>query len=231
MRLRMRYKVNEEGRFLGHLDSTRMIMRTMKRANVPVMLSEGFNPHPRISFGMPLAVGHSSLNEYFDIVIEDGYEIEGLKERINEVAPGAIEILEIKRIKEVQNKKLASLNSVINSAKYLIKIKNPLGSEEFKNRLDEFMNKKEIVITKTSKSKVKDVDIKDLIYDLRIVQEVEDEIYLMVFIAHGSKENLRIQDLLAGMTQAGLPFEDYLIDRVGLFIKKGDQVKDPMDIL
>ena len=53
-------------RFLGHLDLTRMLLRTLRRAGVPLVYSQGFNPKPKVSFGPALSLGVVSEAEYMD---------------------------------------------------------------------------------------------------------------------------------------------------------------------
>ena len=48
MKLRICYAKTEEGRFLSHLDLARTMERVLRRAEVPLAFSEGFNPHPKI---------------------------------------------------------------------------------------------------------------------------------------------------------------------------------------
>ena len=44
-------------KFVGHLDLMRTLQRALRRANVPLAYSQGFNPHPLMSFASPLALG------------------------------------------------------------------------------------------------------------------------------------------------------------------------------
>ena len=65
--LRVRYTKRGKIRFIGHRDVARIWERTLRKANIPVLYSQGFSPHPRISFGLALPTGFESEPEYVDI--------------------------------------------------------------------------------------------------------------------------------------------------------------------
>jgi radical SAM-linked protein len=56
-------------RFLSHHDLMRVLERAIRRSGVPVEYSEGFNPHPRISYHTALAVGIESAGELVDVKV------------------------------------------------------------------------------------------------------------------------------------------------------------------
>ncbi len=57
--------------YVSHIDSMRVLQRTLIRANINVRLSEGFNPHPVTFTSHPLPLGVQSEEEYFVIANED----------------------------------------------------------------------------------------------------------------------------------------------------------------
>ena len=50
-------------RFLSHLDLVRAMDRLVRRAKLPVLYSEGFHPHARLSFASPLPLGMEGWRE------------------------------------------------------------------------------------------------------------------------------------------------------------------------
>lgn len=59
-----KYTKTDGAEFLSHLDLLRHIDRTLRRAGIAVKYSQGFNKHPRIFMGNPLALGIRSCAEY-----------------------------------------------------------------------------------------------------------------------------------------------------------------------
>jgi radical SAM-linked protein len=68
LRFRYRLSFRKTGTmvYLSHLDLLRTMNRALKRARVPLRMSQGFSPHPEIAFGPALALGVESRAEYLD---------------------------------------------------------------------------------------------------------------------------------------------------------------------
>ena len=60
MRVRVKFEKTGIMRYVGHLDLMRFFQKAVKRANLPIRYSEGFNPHQIMSFAAPLGVGLTS---------------------------------------------------------------------------------------------------------------------------------------------------------------------------
>lgn len=226
LKLRVKYRVTEEGRFLGHLDLTRTIMKVLRRANLPVMLSEGFNPHPKLSFAMPLSVGHTSEGEFFEVVLKEDISEEKFKKVFNESSPKAIHVLEVKEVKG--NPK--SMSSMINSAKYILRFEKT-DCILLKEKANSILEEEEIKIIKKSKKKTKEADIRPFIYEIVVYSLENDECIAEVSIAHGSTENLKVQELTNLFLSDEISIENISTERKGLYVKKGDTYSDLMEIL
>ena len=66
-RLRLRFAKAGKIRFTSHRDVARLWERALRRSRLPVAYSQGFVPHPLVSFGLALPTGCESLGEYLDI--------------------------------------------------------------------------------------------------------------------------------------------------------------------
>lgn len=64
---RLRYTKLGKVRFLGHRDLARCWERGLRQAGAPLAFSQGFTPHPKVSFGLALATGVESEAEYLDV--------------------------------------------------------------------------------------------------------------------------------------------------------------------
>jgi len=65
--LRCKYERSGPARFISHLDVLTALGRAARQSGLPIEYTKGFNPQPRISAGLPLPIGLSSLAEYVDI--------------------------------------------------------------------------------------------------------------------------------------------------------------------
>lgn len=59
-----KFSKTDGAEYVSHLDLLRHITRTLRRANIPVATSEGFNKHPRIFLNNPLGLGVKSVAEF-----------------------------------------------------------------------------------------------------------------------------------------------------------------------
>jgi radical SAM-linked protein len=73
-RIRLRYAKRGPMRFTSHRDFARAFERAILRAGVPIAYSQGFTPHPKISYASAAPTGVASEAEYLEI---------GLRERID----------------------------------------------------------------------------------------------------------------------------------------------------
>ena len=90
----LRLFLSKKGRikFVSHLDMFRMMQRTVRRADIPLWYTEGFNPHPYISFLLALSLGVESEGEPVDIRIVGDMSPEEVKERLNACLPEGLRV-------------------------------------------------------------------------------------------------------------------------------------------
>ena len=81
--------------YISHLDMNRCMTRAVRRAGIPLWYTEGFNPHPYMTFLMPLPLGQEGKREPVDIRIEQDMPFEEIKNRLNSVMPEGIKIVDV----------------------------------------------------------------------------------------------------------------------------------------
>ena len=90
----VRLWLSKQGRikYVSHLDMFRLMQRAVRRAEIPLWYTEGFNPHPYISFLLALSLGTEGLREPVDIRIVDDMTPEEIKNRLNGAMPEGLKI-------------------------------------------------------------------------------------------------------------------------------------------
>ena len=86
-------------RYISHLDLMRTMTRAIRRSGIPLWYTEGFNPHPYMTFALPLSLGMQSLCESMDIRIEGEITDDELFEALRGAMPEGIEITAVKEPK------------------------------------------------------------------------------------------------------------------------------------
>lgn len=135
MLLCVQYSKKEEARFLSHLDLMTAMERAFRRAALPLAFSEGFNPHPRVSYASALAVGVTSDAEYLDVQLTDEKILAAeLVERLNKVLPRGLQVIDAVLV----TKRTASLMAVINVAHYQVEVPFYGGKDGAREEADNF---------------------------------------------------------------------------------------------
>ncbi|HLC16147.1 MAG TPA: TIGR03960 family B12-binding radical SAM protein, partial [Thermodesulfovibrionia bacterium] len=149
-RLRIMFSKLGTLKLLSNRETMTAFHRAIRRAGIPILYSEGFHPHPKLSFGPPLPVGIEGLREFFDIEIDGTADPDELREKLNLTLPDGLNILQIKLI----SAKEKSLNAFISKYVYLIK-----PSEISSERVAEFLSMSEYPLERNGKS----VDIRKMV--------------------------------------------------------------------
>lgn len=94
-KIKIKYTKGEEIKFISHLDHMRVLERAIRRADLPIAFSHGFNPRMQMSFKTKaLKVGETSDACEAELTFEGWVKPEDVKERLNKVLPAGFRILE-----------------------------------------------------------------------------------------------------------------------------------------
>jgi radical SAM-linked protein len=93
-RYRLRYRKAGRMRFTSARDFQRALERAVRRAGVPVALTAGFNPHPRIAYSNPVATGVASEAEYFELALTRTVDPEKLRSVLDDGLPDGFDVVE-----------------------------------------------------------------------------------------------------------------------------------------
>ena len=64
---RIKFEKSGVAKYISHLDLNRLFCRSLARAGIEVVHSEGFNPHPKIVFASAISLGVESFCEFVDV--------------------------------------------------------------------------------------------------------------------------------------------------------------------
>ena len=134
----------------------------LRRAKVKMIYSEGFNPHMRIAFALPLSIGIESVCEYMDIRVEDGVECKYVMEMLGKNLPPDMKVLDVF---EAEGKL-----TEIKYASYMIYLDYGDLSEKAADVGAKLFSAPLTVVKKTKKGE-KEVDIQPMIKDVNVRYE------------------------------------------------------------
>ena len=86
-KIRVKFSKTGNLKFISHLDLNRTVKSAFIRSKLPIWYTQGFNPHPKTVFSLPLSVGTASLCEFMDFRLCEELVGEAVCERLNAVFP------------------------------------------------------------------------------------------------------------------------------------------------
>lgn len=203
MKIRAKYTKLGYLKYLSHLDLIRLFNRSFTRSNIPVKYSEGFNPHPKLSLGNPLPLGIESVCEYFDLELIEPISPQEFKNKLNEILPTGIEIVESYGIDEMT----PSISSTMCKSEYEILVDTLNSGDEIDYYLEinELLGLKNIDIEKKKKkgkSKITTiVNIRPFIFKLSVENICGNTIRLNTIVMTGEQGNVKPIELLEAINK------------------------------
>lgn len=159
--LRLKFRKVGSLQFISHLDLQRTFSRVLVRADIPMWYTQGFNPHAKVAFGLPLSVGTESECEFIDLRLDRDIPPAEVRRRLN------LELTSEMEISEVYEP--ASKLSDICWARYEISLRFAGANAETAAALQKLWTTAPLLMTKKTKSGDKEIDIIPLVRDIRVV--------------------------------------------------------------
>ena len=180
-------------KFISHLDLMRCFTRAINRSGLPVVFSQGFNPHMKMTFALPLPVGVSGLREAADIAFEDGVDDEEIKERLNENLPPDIRVTEVGDV--------GAKASDIVCAEYGVTLS--AGNNIDLNSIKDFFGRDEVIVMKLTKKKTeKPINIMEYIRAWEVEEHNGECVRLRLVLDAGGERNLKPDVVVAELAKA-----------------------------
>src|SRR2546427_9894555 len=92
MKYLLTFEKGESARWLGHLDILRTFERAIRRAELPIAFSSGFNPREKLAFASALSVGVTGEAELATVELTDSVDPATLVENLNTKLPPGIQL-------------------------------------------------------------------------------------------------------------------------------------------
>lgn len=189
--LRVTFKKEEGIRYTGHLDVLRLFVRGMRRAEIPLKYSEGFNPHAVMAFALPLGVGVTSGCELMDVALLDrALPPEAFVSQVNRcMQPGSITVLHAAYTDEKMPE--------IVRAEYVIRLENGGGID--RAELQRALARAELLVDKKSKRQIRQINLMEHLFEKEIIYCEGNKLTLRVVVSAGNTFNVKPQLVVQGL--------------------------------
>ncbi len=184
-RYRLTFSKRDSLRFIGHLDLAKTWERIFRRAEFPIVYSQGFNPQPKMQLASALPLGISSDCELLDVWCREPVSIDMAAAQLNAVSPPGLRTL---KVEEVDSRGPA-LQNLVQSADYLIEV-DEVGLEKLAEIVETVTSLDALIRERRGKT----YDLRPLILGL----EVRDG-YLWTRLTQGGQGTGRPDELLEAM--------------------------------
>jgi radical SAM-linked protein len=166
-RLRLRFGKAGKVRFTSHRDVARLWERALRRSRLPLAYSQGFVPHPLISFGLALPTGCESLGEYLDVRLGAAppgeTPVEGLPEALSVLLPAGMEVQAAALVEDTEG----SLQQEVASCDWELEVSG-VRSEELRQRAEMVLAATVLTISRERKGRPVDDDVRPAIRTLSV---------------------------------------------------------------
>ena len=164
-------------KYVSHLDLVRAMTRAVRRADIPLWYTEGFNRHPYLTFASPLSLGYEGLRETMDIRMADDFPYDELAARLNAVLPEGLAVISAADV-------VAKAGDLA-AAEYRLTIHLPASV------VQEALAANELLVEKRTKKKtMKTIDILPYFKNAVVEAVGENETVVTVALPSGGNENV-----------------------------------------
>ena len=187
----IKYSRGEEVKYISHLDFVKFIQRAVRRAGLPMLYSQGFNPHPQMAVALPLSVGVTSDCELMRIGFDGDFKEDEIKNTLNSVLPLGFSVISVKNCFE------SKIDfSAINRANYICECEV---TEKKEFDVEKFLANDKILVMKKSKSGIKEADIKPHIHSMELTDINDDILTFSMCLDAGNDYNLKPDTVIDAM--------------------------------
>jgi radical SAM-linked protein len=183
------FRKDAGARYLSHLDLLATWEYAVRRARLPMELSEGFNPRPRLSLAAPLALGHVGEAEVVEIGLRREMPAPEVAERLAAALPVGLSVLKVEVVPP--GRKPAA--SRLRSAAYRVRLAASV--LDLPARVDRLLARSSLPVEESHAGGIRRRDVRPLL--LSLAADGEDTLHLTVRLdGNGTVRPEQIEDLL-----------------------------------
>ena len=215
--MRMIAEFEKMGRmcWFSHLDLQNTMQRALRRAQLPVAYSQGFNPHVLTSFATALSVGCQSRGEVMEVEMAGEISPEEFAEKLNACLPDG---LKVRRCAPVPDSAPALMAKVA-EAGYDITAPNA----DLTQAVEAFLKAEEVMVEKRSKTKTRLVNIRPMVHEITCAFDGKDSRLSMV-LEQTNANALKVELVM----QALAPEQEFRFVRTALYAAGSDGAREEL---
>ena len=157
MRAMIRFGKQPRLRFISLLDLQRFVQRALNRTGLPIAWTQGFNPHPILSFGSALALGWTSEYEILDVKLSAPMGRRRTEDAMRAALPVDLPVLEVRMVDDRHPAPMA----MVRASDYEITLSGETAAATL-DAAEEFLRRESVMAVRKTKSGEREVDIRPM---------------------------------------------------------------------
>lgn len=212
--VRIWFTKERECKYISHLDLNRTMTRAIRRAELPIWITEGFNPHPFITFPLPISLGISGKRECMDIrIIDDSFDIDTIAQKMNQFLPEGIRVFSATApVLDPKYIAFAGYNASISV--------DEMTACELYDAIIDIQSEDELIIQKKSKAGLKDVDMMPYVKSMEFTPPAGEELEFTVILPAGNTKNIGLPLVLKAISNRLDKEINYSIEKYDMFTEE-----------
>ena len=204
-RLRLTFAKKKQIKYISHLDLVLTWERALRRAQIPLAYSQGFNPRPKIQIASSLPLGTIGLAEIMDIIVTRPLNLTESLERVQVALPAGLELHSVEEVPL----KTSPLQQLLGQAEYRVTVETTLTPEQLAERIQALLARDKVTQTRRRKKQDEAFDLRPWLHELELVAVIPGEVQLRMRLTAGQSGNLRPEEVLkaVGLDQAWAEIE------------------------
>ena len=166
MRALIRFGKRSRLRFISHLDLQRFFQRAVNRTGLPIAYTQGFNPHPVMSFASALALGWTSEYEVIDIKLSAPMGRNRTEDAVRAALPEDLPVLEVRMVEDRHPAPMA----LVRMSDYEIALEGP-DAPAVVAQIPAFLERTRVPAMKKTKSGEKEIDARPMVVAMEATED------------------------------------------------------------
>jgi radical SAM-linked protein len=233
-RIRIRFAKLGKVRWTSHRDTARMWERAFRRAELPLVWTNGFSPRPKVSFGLALPTGYESVAEYLDLELVDtnvvggsDVDVKALPARLSAALPQGVDATAATVIDD----RAPSLQEQVSCCTWRVAVvandpATSISETELAGRVERVLDASSVVVTRQRKGAEVTDDIRPGILSLRTAGAGDEGIWLECDLT-SQPRSLRPSELVAAL---GTDVEERRVRRLHQWIERDGARWEPLEL-
>jgi radical SAM-linked protein len=198
-RLRVRYAKRGPMRFTSHRDFARAFERAVRRAGLPVAYSQGFTPHPKISYASAAPTGAASEAEYLEIALHAPVDPDRARTALDAALSPGLDVLDVRPVGPG-----ASLADRLEASQWRVELPGVV-TAQLVDAVAAFLGQAEVVVERMTKQGRRRFDARHAVVRLTVQTgavpdtATGEECAMMEVVVRQVAPAVRPDDVLAGL--------------------------------